>query len=133
MELERLARGCDHPACARAEASDVGEVVRAIVGGTRSGVAGVCLARQFHAQLAGIATRALVASARESGAAVLGLSGGVFQNRLFTADCLARLAGEPWPVLRHRVVPANDGGLSLGQALAGHLWTRREGAGEAGA
>jgi hydrogenase maturation protein HypF len=52
---------------------------------------------------------------------VVGLSGGVFQNRLFTADVLAHLAEQPWPVLTHTVVPANDGGLCLGQALAGYL------------
>jgi hydrogenase maturation protein HypF len=80
-----------------------------------------CVARRFHAGLAGVAARALAAVGGETGAEVLGLTGGVFQNRLFTADVLARLDGVGVPVLVHRVVPANDGGLSLGQALAGWL------------
>jgi hydrogenase maturation protein HypF len=65
--------------------------------------------------------KALRSSALEANAEVLGLTGGVFQNRLFTADCLTQLADADQPVLIHRVVPANDGGLSLGQALAGCL------------
>jgi hydrogenase maturation protein HypF len=122
MELERLARGCDHRACGGAEFGQAGDVIRVVLEGVRRGSDPACLARQFHAALAGIAMRALTACAQESGAQVLGLTGGVFQNRLFTADCRARLAEAPWPVLTHRVVPANDGGLCLGQALAGHLW-----------
>jgi hydrogenase maturation protein HypF len=154
MELERLARACSHEACAHVRFADVRELVGAIVdaigGGARpshggssasgrrpdaaaraDGVAPACLARQFHAGLAGIAVDALVASARTSGAEVAGLTGGVFQNRLFTADCLARLADVGLPVLVHRVVPANDGGLALGQALAGwlHLAANRPGGG----
>jgi hydrogenase maturation protein HypF len=124
MELERLARECRHGACARAQARDVGEVVAAVVAGAPP----ACAARRFHAALAGVTVRALTSVAEASGAEVLGLTGGVFQNRLFTADCLTLLSESPLPVLIHRVVPANDGGLSLGQALAGYLWlTARNG------
>jgi hydrogenase maturation protein HypF len=63
-----------------------------------------------------------------SGAAVgagvtLGLTGGVFQNRLFAADVVGQLnrAAPQANILTHRLVPPNDGGLALGQALAGYL------------
>jgi hydrogenase maturation protein HypF len=147
MELERLARACPHDACAHARFADmrdlVGAIADAVDAGTHiqrgpaesapppDGVSGAvpgetaaapaCLARRFHSGLAGIAMNALVAAARDAEAEVVGLTGGVFQNRLFTADCLERLAGLNVPVLVHRVVPANDGGLALGQALAGQL------------
>jgi hydrogenase maturation protein HypF len=43
------------------------------------------------------------------------LSGGVFQSALLTREASARLRGEGFRVYRHRLVPPNDGGLSLGQ------------------
>ena len=45
------------------------------------------------------------------------LSGGVFQNRVLSEQVVARLTGMGFRVLTHRQVPANDGGLSLGQAV----------------
>lgn len=51
-----------------------------------------------------------------SGAAVA-LSGGVFQNRILLEQVAARLGASGFRVLWHRQVPANDGGLSLGQAV----------------
>lgn len=44
------------------------------------------------------------------------LSGGVFQNRIVLDGVGARLERCGFRVLRHRYVPANDGGLALGQA-----------------
>jgi hydrogenase maturation protein HypF len=45
------------------------------------------------------------------------LSGGVFQNLLLLSETVARLEGRGFRVLTHRQVPANDGGISLGQAV----------------
>ncbi|ASV99244.1 carbamoyltransferase HypF [Paraburkholderia aromaticivorans] len=45
------------------------------------------------------------------------LSGGVFQNRILFEQVATRLAEAGFRVLAHRQVPANDGGLSLGQAV----------------
>ena len=45
------------------------------------------------------------------------LSGGVLQNRVLLEQLLRRLAGGGLRVLTHREVPANDGGLALGQAV----------------
>lgn len=46
----------------------------------------------------------------------IALSGGVFQNRVLTEDLVPRLEGEGFEVILHSKFPANDGGLSLGQA-----------------
>ena len=45
------------------------------------------------------------------------LSGGVFQNRVLLEQVLMRLAPLNLLVLTHHQLPANDGGLSLGQAV----------------
>ncbi len=43
------------------------------------------------------------------------LSGGVFLNALLTSEVCTRLQRDGFRVYRHRLVPPNDGGLSLGQ------------------
>ena len=63
---------------------------------------------------------AVAALGEEHGAGTVVLSGGVFQNELLLADLKAPL--ESFAVWTNREVPANDGGISLGQAA---LATRR--------
>jgi hydrogenase maturation protein HypF len=72
---------------------------------------------QFHASLA----QALLAQAIQvratQGEFVVGLSGGVFQNRLLAETCLALLATRGFNArLAHRC-PGNDGGISYGQVI----------------
>ncbi|MCD8149542.1 MAG: carbamoyltransferase HypF [Clostridiales bacterium] len=47
------------------------------------------------------------------------LSGGVFQNQLLLELCETGLQKSGFTVYRHRMIPPNDGGLALGQAVAG--------------
>lgn len=47
----------------------------------------------------------------------MALSGGVFQNRLLLRLTIEALEREGFDVLTHRLVPCNDGGISLGQAV----------------
>jgi hydrogenase maturation protein HypF len=54
------------------------------------------------------------------GVSAVALSGGTFQNLLLLRQVLEYLAGRGFTVYRHRRVPANDGGLSLGQAVLAH-------------
>jgi hydrogenase maturation protein HypF len=54
------------------------------------------------------------------------LSGGVFQNLLLLGRAVELLEADGFRVLRHNQVPANDGGISLGQAVvAGRALARR--------
>jgi hydrogenase maturation protein HypF len=45
------------------------------------------------------------------------LSGGSFQNKLLTNGIYSMLAADGFEVFIHRLVPPNDGGLALGQAV----------------
>lgn len=47
----------------------------------------------------------------------IALSGGVFQNKILTELILRQLKVTNFKVITHRLFPANDGGLSLGQAM----------------
>lgn len=79
------------------------------------------IARRFHDTLAAAAVDACVAIRRESGVERVVLSGGVFQNKMLTERVYDLLASNGFQVFTHRLVPPNDGGLALGQAvIAGH-------------
>jgi hydrogenase maturation protein HypF len=73
------------------------------------------IARGFHAGLAAGLRQAISALGEEHGVGTVVLSGGVFQNELLLEEIrplLGRLT-----VWCNREVPANDGGISLGQAV----------------
>jgi hydrogenase maturation protein HypF len=74
------------------------------------------IAARFHAGLAtALATQAKVL-AGENGVTAVALSGGCFQNRLLFEQTLRALEQFGLQVFTHSRVPANDGGLALGQA-----------------
>jgi len=90
--------------------------LRAMVEDLRRGVGVPRLAARFHNGLARGVVRACDALREETGLTRVALSGGAWQNQR-----LLRLAGDGlqkagFEVLRHRLVPPNDGGLALGQA-----------------
>lgn len=70
----------------------------------------------FHCALAEMAAAAAGRACKETGIRAVALSGGVFQNTLFLRLCAGALERQGLTVLRHRLVPPNDGGLALGQA-----------------
>lgn len=75
------------------------------------------LAWAFHDGLSRLLTATAVQVREQTGLTVTALSGGVFQNRLLLALTDERLKKQGFTVLRHHLVPPNDGGLALGQAL----------------
>ena len=81
----------------------------------RRGVAAATIAARFHQGL----VQAIAASARtlcrEHGLETVVLGGGVFQNRLLLEGLGGALRGAGLRVLSPEKVPANDGGLALGQ------------------
>lgn len=75
-----------------------------------------CIAARFHATLIA-AIAAVCARLRDStGLDRVCLSGGCFQNARLLSGSVASLHAAGFHVFTHREVPANDGGISLGQA-----------------
>ena len=68
----------------------------------------------------------LYRSTKSSGRNKVALSGGVFQNRLLLHLTEERLMKEGFEVLRHRMIPPNDGGIAIGQAAYGMHWLQKD-------
>jgi hydrogenase maturation protein HypF len=125
IELEGLARGRSpglrrYPFPVRPGApstADPGPLVRAVADDVRAGVPQGVVAARFHAALTDVLCRLARQACRDTGTDVVGLTGGVFQNALLLSAVSRRLRRDGLTVLRHRVVPPNDGGLALGQVL----------------
>ena len=82
-------------------------------GGATPGAVG----SRLHATLAAVVLDLCRRVRAAGGPRTVVLSGGVFQNRLLTDLCEEALERAGFRVLTHELVPANDGGLSLGQAV----------------
>lgn len=92
---------------------------RAIRGDLRRGVAASIIARRFHNGLAGSIAELAMRLAAVRRFETVALSGGCFQNRVLFEGVHDRLREVGLTVLAHADAPANDGGLSLGQAAIG--------------
>jgi hydrogenase maturation protein HypF len=98
---------------------------RAILGDLVLKVPVPVMAARFHVGLAKIiVTMADKLASGDVGAGAprfetVALSGGCFQNRILFEEVARRLEQQNFVVLSHAQVPANDGGLSLGQAAIG--------------
>ena len=75
------------------------------------------LAYEFHSLLADMTAQACRTISKRTGVKVCALSGGVFQNKLLLKMVKCRLEKMGLRVLIHSLVPANDGGIALGQAF----------------
>jgi hydrogenase maturation protein HypF len=71
------------------------------------------IAARFHRWMAGI----IVMVAERTQVPRVVLTGGCFQNRLLSSLAQERLEQAGFTVYSHRLVPPNDGGLSVGQAV----------------
>ena len=76
------------------------------------------LALHFHRRLAGLIVSACEKAREETGINTVALSGGVYQNKLLLDYSVTMLEERGFHVLRHHLLPPNDGGISLGQAVA---------------
>lgn len=120
IELETIAEGriadgyefdIDFDGVIRAE-----PVICAVVDDLLDGRPAPEVSASFHAAVAEVILRIALDARDGRGLNRVALSGGVFQNALLFERATLRLAEAGFEVLTHHRVPANDGGISLGQA-----------------
>jgi hydrogenase maturation protein HypF len=125
IELEMLAEVNQRPSTAYPFSFDeedgcrvvrLGGLIAAVTDDVRQGATAGAISTKFHWTMAKMIVEMCRAVSRDSGIKVVGLSGGVFQNRLLFRLAVDGLREENFEVLTHRLVPCNDGGISLGQA-----------------
>jgi hydrogenase maturation protein HypF len=98
-------------------AIDSAPVVAAVVRDVLAGVPAAVVAMRFHRAVVGLVADASLSIRAAGGPNIVALTGGVFQNLLLLEGCREVLDGLGFEVLHHQLVPTNDGGLALGQAL----------------
>ena len=97
--------------------ADPAPVLAAAAADVLAGEPAGAVARRFHGAVAALVERSCTAARERTGLGTVALTGGVFANTLLLTECLHRLRGAGFTVLRHRLVPPNDGGLALGQLV----------------
>jgi hydrogenase maturation protein HypF len=95
---------------------DLRSMIHEILAGIEAGESQSRLAARFHATLVAVIAEVCRRMRVDLGFNRVCLSGGCFQNALLLEGCLHALRREGFEVFTHREVPANDGGISLGQA-----------------
>ena len=75
------------------------------------------VAARFHAAVSDLVAAVAERTRAETGLATVALAGGVFVNALLLSAARRRLEQLGFTVLSPQQVPANDGGIALGQLL----------------
>jgi len=96
---------------------DPAPVLAAAIADLRDGVAPGVIAARFHRSVAAAIVETTERIRARTGLTTVGLTGGVFQNVTLTHMVKTLLENAGFKVLTHRLVPPNDGGLALGQAV----------------
>ena len=96
---------------------DMRPAIRSIVGDLRGGVPVGVISARFHNTVAAVVTEVCARLRQTEKLNRVCLSGGTFQNVYLLTRALAGLRGNGFEVFLHSRVPANDGGVSLGQAV----------------
>ncbi|HWE48828.1 MAG TPA: carbamoyltransferase HypF [Bryobacteraceae bacterium] len=95
---------------------DLRATIESIVGDIADGVPAPEISARFHSTVAGVVGDSCDRIRRARGLNRVCLSGGTFQNLRLLDESLTILTEKGFEVFIHHRVPANDGGLALGQA-----------------
>lgn len=106
---------------------ETGEVIARVVEDLLAGRPAAEVSASFHRTAAEMVAAVCEAVRETDGTNAVALSGGTFQNMLLLNQTVELLEERGFMVYRHRRVPANDGGIALGQAvLADRVIRERE-------
>lgn len=108
-------------------AVDVGPIIEQIVTDIQKGTKKGLIAHKFHYTLARMFTDICLRLRSEQDLTKVALSGGVFQNMTLLTGLTKLLLKNKFKIYSHRLIPANDGGLSLGQAVAACAMEKNKG------
>ncbi|MBA7622481.1 Carbamoyltransferase HypF [subsurface metagenome] len=97
------------------------ELLSGLVQDVRNKISAPIISLKFHHTMAQITAEMCRLVSKDTGIKRVALSGGVFQNRLLLKLTTAALQKEGFDVLTHRLVPPNDGGISLGQVVVANF------------
>ena len=101
---------------------DTRPLIAAVVRDVQQQVSPPIIARRFHTTLVEIVAQVCDRLREETGTQSVVLSGGVWMNANLLTEATDRLQAAGFRVYRHRQVPPNDGGLSLGQLAIATAW-----------
>jgi hydrogenase maturation protein HypF len=104
---------------------DPAPLIRAVVSDLMAGATFGLIAARFHASMAALISAVCGIIAQQEHLFDVCLSGGVFQNMLLLEQTVDLLAKSGLTVHTHHQVPANDGGLALGQAVVAATMLQR--------
>jgi hydrogenase maturation protein HypF len=100
-------------------------MVQAVVADLRAGVPSAAISARFHNGVAAMVSSVCAMVRDRYCVNQVALSGGVWQNMTLLKHTLALLRKDDFSVYIHHQVPANDGGLALGQATVA-AWARNK-------
>ena len=95
------------------------QLVEAVTADLQAGEEPSAISAAFHRWVADVAVAVSEQAREATELTAVAISGGVFQNRRLVELLVPDLEQSGFEVLRHRRVPPNDGGISLGQAAVG--------------
>jgi hydrogenase maturation protein HypF len=95
---------------------DTRPLIRAVAEDVMRGVAVEIVSAKFHNAIARVIVETASKIRASEGISKVALSGGTFQNFFLLKRAVSLLRSAGFEVLLHSQVPANDGGLALGQA-----------------
>jgi len=101
---------------------DWAPMIGAILADVQRGESAGLISARFHNAL----VEAAVLVAKKTGVPRVALSGGCFQNHYLTERTVTRLRHEGFQPYWHQRVPANDGGIALGQVMAARRQLKRK-------
>ncbi len=104
----------------------VREIIASVGEFFSAGIPAPEIARRFHRTLANLLAQAVATVAERTSLKRVVSSGGVFQNYLLAGMLEQELKRRGLRVFTHTRVPANDGGLALGQALIGRTQYQKQ-------
>jgi hydrogenase maturation protein HypF len=93
-------------------------IIRGVAADVGNGCSIGEISARFHRTLVDLFTDLCRHLRRQTGLNRVALSGGVFQNVILLEGLTAALEAARFEVFANRQVPSNDGGVSLGQAVA---------------